>query len=569
MSPPLAIHPITRPTTATITLPGSKSITNRALILAALSDGPVTLEGALFSRDTRIMATALTTLGFEVAANEDARTISVRGLGGEIPVARATLDVGNAGTAARFLTALLALRRGGEYILDGDAAMRARPMSGLLRALAAQGATATAPDGGAAETFPFTLRTNGLRGGEIAVDAAASSQILSALLLVAPLADAPAIVRLAGETVSQPFVEMTLRMMADFGHGTTTSGAATAAGPSVFTFKNRAAYHAPTTRELAKWKVEGRSVGWMLDSDLDSNEPADADARAERYLIEPDATAASYFLALPLAAPVTVRLRGLRNDGLQGDAAFAEVLRRLGLPIRPIADGNGLESAPPQSHEPPAPAQALPLPCGSSASPASSVCAVHSAISPTQTPNGSAPAPTQAPPLPGGSSASPASAVCAVHSAIPPTPNGWIFDFNAISDTFLTLAALAPLLASPLTIRGVAHARRQETDRLLAVATELEKLGQRVAPSAAELRVNPDAGDITIYPDLAAMRRATETSPISIRTYEDHRIAMSFAILASHNLHGDGRPWLLIEDPACCAKTFPTFFAHLNHLHPA
>jgi 3-phosphoshikimate 1-carboxyvinyltransferase len=452
----LPIHPVTRPAAAAVPLPGSKSITNRALVLAALSDAPVTLEGALFSRDTLLMVNALRELGFAVELDEPARRVSIAGLAGQIPRARANLHVGNAGTVARFLTAMLALRSGGEYLLDGDAAMRARPMGGLLRALAAQGAQIRSPDNAvlpAPERFPFVLRPAGLRGGEIAVDASASSQILSALLMAAPLARAPATVRAAGETVSAPFVEMTLRMMRQFGRSETPPSAA-----GVHAFAAPAPYH-----------LEGGA-----------------------YRVEPDATAASYFLALPLAAPVALRVP-LPRESLQGDTAFAGVLARLGLPLRSAPEGL-LVSPPPA-------------------------------------------------PLPGGD-----------------------FDFNAISDTFLTLAALSPLLSSPLTIRGVAHTRRQETDRLLALAVELEKLGQRVAPDSAALRADPALGAVTLYPDREALRRATAAAPARVRTYEDHRFAMSFAILASHDLHGDGRPWLAIEDPACCEKTFPGFFHVLESI---
>ncbi|MDR3228734.1 MAG: 3-phosphoshikimate 1-carboxyvinyltransferase [Puniceicoccales bacterium] len=470
---PLPIRPFSRTARLSVTLPGSKSITNRALVLAALAAGTTTLRGALFSRDTRIMVAALRELGFSVECAEAAREITVGGRGGEIPNARASLHVGNAGTAARFLTAMLALRRGGEYALDGDDAMRRRPMDGLLRALEPLGATATAPDGSLAKSFPFTLRTAGLRGGEILADASASSQILSALLLVAPLAPAPLRIRLAGKTVSEPFVEMTLRLMSQFGAPPpeTSPTPSTPDAATTFAFRGNANYHSP----------------------------------AYAYDIEPDATAASYFLALPLAAPVSVLVRGLRENSLQGDTAFAKILRKIGLDIRTVADGFLAE-------KPPAPS-----------------------ASPRATPPASAPA---SPP---------------VHAAV-------AHDFNAVSDTFLTLAALAPLLPEPLSIRGVAHARRQETDRLLAVAVELERLGQRVEPSAAALRADPSIGDLTIFPDLAAMRRLSSAAPLPVRTYEDHRMAMSFAILGTHDLHGDGRPWLAIEDPACCGKTFPDFF---------
>lgn len=446
-SPALTITPITRRGSTTVTPPGSKSITNRALIFAALAEGPVTLTGALFSRDTRIMCAALKALGFDVHADEKAKTISVVGLGGRIPNAKATIHIGNAGTAARFLTAMLALHPAGEFTLDGDEAMRARPMGGLLEALAAQGGTFTDPaTGKPTDRFPFVYRTSGLRGGDIPVDASASSQMLSALLMAAPYAKTPATVKLIGHTVSEPFVEMTVRMCAQFGVPATSDGVGSHAFPAGKVYKNPAVYP-----------------------------------------IEPDATAASYFLALPLAAPVATTVGGLSEKGLQGDTAFAGVLRRMGMSL-------------------------------------------------TETPAG-------------WTVAVPAAA-----------PKGRDEDFNAFSDTFLTLAATATLLDGPTTIRGIAHTRKQETDRVLAMCTELERLGQKCSPTSAELKADKSLSSLTIHPDKAALRRAAANGPVSIHTYEDHRVAMSFGILGSHDLFGDGRPWITIEDPACCGKTFPNFF---------
>ena len=167
--PTLPIQPFTRPVRGSVTLPGSKSITNRALILAALGPKTVTLRGALFSRDTRIMVAALRQLGFQVGTDEIALTITVAGRGGEIPVREARIDVGNAGTAARFLTAFVCLRPDGTYHFDGDEAMRRRPIGALLEALEAQGAQA------GARGFPFTLKTAGLPGGQVDLDARESS----------------------------------------------------------------------------------------------------------------------------------------------------------------------------------------------------------------------------------------------------------------------------------------------------------------------------------------------------------------------------------------------------------
>lgn len=406
---PLPIVPFTRPARGGLTLPGSKSITNRALILAALGRGPVTLRGALFSRDTHIMVAALRALGFEVRTDEAALTITITGRGGEIPVREARLDVGNAGTAARFLTAFVCLRPDGVYHFDGDEAMRRRPIGALLAALATQGARASAT------AFPFTLRTAGLPGGEVELDASESSQLLSALLLVAPHARTPLTVHLRGETVSRPFVTMTERMIGQF------------------------ALH-PTA-----------------------------------YAVEGDATAASYFAALARVTGGALTVDGLETGpaALQGDVEFYRLLAARGL-VR--VEGRTVAAGPGRG--------------------------------------------------------------------------GFAADFNGFSDTFLTLAALAPLLEGPTRITGIAHTRRQETDRVAGMARELAKLGQHVVETEDALEIHPRP------------LRADQT----ISTYHDHRFAMSFGILGCHDLRGDGRPWLAIGDPACCGKTFPHFFGLLEEL---
>jgi 3-phosphoshikimate 1-carboxyvinyltransferase len=404
----LPIPPFTRPVQGAVTLPGSKSITNRALILAALGRKTVTLRGALFSRDTRIMIAALRALGFAVEADETALTIRIEGRGGEIPAREARIDVGNAGTAARFLTAFVCLRPDGVYHFDGDEAMRRRPIGALLEALESQGARADA------RSFPFTLRTAGLPGGRVLLDASESSQMLSALLMVAPHARTPLTVQLKGEAGSKPFVVMTEAMVRQF-----------AAGPT-------------------------------------------------SYDIEGDASAASYFLALPLVAGGEIALPNYGGT-LQGDTQFLGVMQAVGLQgaERSFAFARG---------------------------------AARRAVN---------------------------------------------RNFREFSDTFLTLAALAPLLDGPTHITGIAHTRKQETDRVAGMARELRKLGQHVVETEDALEIHP--------------RRLV--SGVEIETYHDHRFAMSFGILGCHDLHGDGRPWLTIKDPACCAKTFPAFFDLLAGLH--
>ena len=405
----LPIIPFTGPARGGVTLPGSKSITNRALILAALGSTTVTLRNALFSRDTRLMVAALRTLGFEITANESACTITITGSGGKIPQREARIEVGNAGTAARFLTALVSLHPEGIYHFDGDEAMRRRPIGTLLEALEQQGAIASA------RAFPFSLKTAGLRGGNVLLDATESSQLLSALLMVAPHARTPLTVQLKGETVSRPFVAMTEQMLQQF------------------------------STPIVDYEIEG------------------------------DATAASYFAALAMVTQGQLTVRGLNlsPSALQGDAEFYRLLAAHQLIM---ASGDQAVSGPKRS--------------------------------------------------------------------------GFSADFNHFSDTFLTLAALAPLLNGPTRITGIAHTRKQETDRVAGMARELRKLGQQVIETEDSLEIHP----------------RPLTPHMQIETYHDHRFAMSFGILGCYDLLKNGQTWLSIKDPACCAKTFPSFFDLLADL---
>ncbi|MGH7946590.1 MAG: 3-phosphoshikimate 1-carboxyvinyltransferase [Opitutaceae bacterium] len=440
----LPIQPFTRPARGDVTLPGSKSLTNRALLVAALCDRPATLTGALFSEDTQLMGEALRRLGFAVQENEDARTIRVEGRGGAIPAEHADLFVGLAGTAARFLTALCAAAPRGVYRLDGVPQMRKRPMKPLLDALRSLGADirCTGEEG----FFPLEVRARGLAGGTVEIDASESSQLLSALLMVAPLARGDVNVSLRGP-VRRSYVDMTARVMRAF----TPGGESLVSQPDAHSFTIRA-----------------RGLPYRRSDD------------GGRYAIEPDASAASYFLALPLVAGGGLMLRGAQDSGrgLQGDTAFADVVRAVGADVR--VSPEGLE-------------------------------------------------------------------VSFHHGQ---TRRGLERDFKPISDTFLTLAAIAPLLEGRTRISGIAHTRKQETDRVAGMARELTRLGQQVVETEDSLGIDPrplHAGE-------------------NIETYHDHRFAMSFGVLGCHDLHGDGRPWLAIKNPACCGKTFPHFFELLESL---
>src|SRR5690606_4075337 len=197
-----------------VAVPGSKSDTNRALPIAALADGTSVIRGALFSDDTHYMAAALNALGIHVTASREDRTFTVAGAGGSIPARSASLFIGNSGTTARFLTALLALGRG-EYVLDGVERMRQRPIQPLLNALQQLGVDAVSIHGTGCP--PVRIRANGLRGGHTRLDGRESSQFLSALLMVGPCTPDGLTIDIEGDLVSKPYVDLTASTMAAFG----------------------------------------------------------------------------------------------------------------------------------------------------------------------------------------------------------------------------------------------------------------------------------------------------------------------------------------------------------------
>jgi 3-phosphoshikimate 1-carboxyvinyltransferase len=287
------IEPLGGPLRAEVPVPGSKSMTNRALILAALADGPTAIEHALRSDDTDRMVGALGALGFALGTDEAAATMTVVGQGGRIPSRKANLFVGASGTCARFLTALVALGSG-EYALDGGPRMRQRPIAPLLEALNQLGAEAVSVPG--TGCLPVRVRARGLRGGRAAIDASVSSQFVSALLMVAPRAEDGLELRLEGAVVSRPYIDMTLQQMARAG-------------------------------------VEGR---WRDDRTLVV--PGGQRYRAGRQVMESDASNASYFFAAAAATGGWVRVSRLPSDSIQGDLALLGVLEAMGCRVRREAD---------------------------------------------------------------------------------------------------------------------------------------------------------------------------------------------------------------------------------------
>ncbi len=216
----MLITPVAQPLSSTVVVPGSKSHTNRALILAALADGQTTLTNTLFSDDSHYLAQALDLLGFPISLDPEVKTISVIGFNGTIPAQKANLFVGNAGTAARFLTAMLTAGRG-RYSLDGSKRMRERPIGDLVTSLNNLGARVTGIGSAPADPRmlcpPLVIHANGLPGGRTSIRGDLSSQFLSGLLMVAPLAQQPVTISVDGDVYSKPYIDLTLTVMSDFG----------------------------------------------------------------------------------------------------------------------------------------------------------------------------------------------------------------------------------------------------------------------------------------------------------------------------------------------------------------
>jgi 3-phosphoshikimate 1-carboxyvinyltransferase len=316
MTDTIEVHP-TGPLRGTIRPPGSKSITNRALICAALADGESLLSGALDSEDTRVMIESLGRLGIAVEHDPAAAAVRVVGCGGRLPVSQADLYVANSGTTVRFLTAMLALGQG-VYRLDGTSRMRERPIEDLLLALRQLGAEVNCESPGGCP--PVVVRGRGLRGGRATVAGDISSQFLSGLLMAVPYSDGDVELVVEGPLVSRPYIDMTLAVMASFGVQVETS--ACWGGSSTAT---------PTYQSAATPTCQSADPGRFRVS-------APRHYRGRRYAIEPDASAASYFFAAAAITRGEVTVEGLSRDSLQGDVAFCECLAKMGCDVRYFAD---------------------------------------------------------------------------------------------------------------------------------------------------------------------------------------------------------------------------------------
>ncbi len=273
-------------------MPGSKSITNRVLVAAALADGVSTLRGALFADDTEAMLDSLQRLGVRLEIDRDAEVVVVYGTGGEIPAIGADVDARQSGTTARFLLPMLALGRG-SYRLDGDAQLRARPLGPGVDALRTLGVRIV--DEGAPGHLPVRVEANGLAGGIVRVDGEVSSQFLSGLMLAAPCATGDVTIDVVGRQVSQSYVAMTAATLRTFG----------------------------AAAEVGADRVSVRRSGY----------------RAADLTIEPDASAASYFFAAAAITGGRVTVPGLGSGSVQGDLAFVDLLALMGAEVEKVANG--------------------------------------------------------------------------------------------------------------------------------------------------------------------------------------------------------------------------------------
>ena len=323
-----------------------------------------------------------------------------------------------------FLTAALCLGQG-NYIVTGVPRMSARPLGDLLGALRHLGAEIMAKD----EAVPLEISAHGLRGGAVKLRGDASSQFLSALMLVAPKTREGLEILIDGPLYSQPYVTMTLKMLEQWGASA-------------------------SNRDFQQFSI------------------GPAQFVAQNYVIEPDASSASYFFAAAALTGGRVRVKNLGKNALQGDVGFVDVLKQMGCSV---SKGNKyIEVRGPQEGQ----------------------------------------------------------------------LQGVSVDMNAISDCVMTLAAIAPFAQGPTRISNIEHIRGKETDRISALAKELNRLG---------VRVEEQNDGLTIHP-------AKKLKAAQIRTYDDHRMAMSFAITALKS------PGIEIRDPGCVAKTFPNFWETLDKL---
>ena len=424
----LTLDPIAK-VSGEVNVPGSKSLSNRALLLAALAEGETELTNLLDSEDIEHMLNALTKLGINYRLSEDKTQCVVQGNGGAFNVAEPLeLFLGNAGTAMRPLCAALAASNV-DTVLTGEPRMEERPIGDLVDALREADAEVTYLKN---EGYPpLQIKGKTLNGGEMSVDGSVSSQFLTALLMAAPLFSGDVTIRIKGELVSKPYIDITLDTMAKFG--------VTVENDSYQTF---------TVSADAKYVAPGK------------------------FMVEGDASSASYFLAAGAIKGGTVRVTGIGQNSIQGDIRFADVLEAMGATVVWHDEYVEITGAP---------------------------------------------------------------------------LKGVNMDMNHIPDAAMTIATTALFAEGPTTMTNIYNWRVKETDRLAAMATELQKLGAKVEEGHDYIKVWPTD----------SLKHA------EIDTYNDHRIAMCFSLVALSDTP------VTINDPGCTRKTFPDYFTRFKTLYSA
>ncbi len=409
-----------------INLPGSKSLSNRALLLAALAKGTTKITNLLESDDTRHMLNALKLLGVQYTLSEDKTECTVIGNAGALHTTEfQELFLGNAGTAMRPLCAALCLGSG-SYLLTGEPRMKERPIGHLVDALRQAGAKITYQEN---EGYPpLLIEAGGLSGGDVKIDGAISSQFLTALLLAAPMAKEDMTITIIGELVSKPYIDITLHIMKEFGVDVVNENYKT------FSIKGGQTYKAVDT-----------------------------------FMVEGDASSASYFLAAAAIKGGTVKVTGIGKKSVQGDVQFVDVLEKMGAVVEWGDD--------------------------------------FVAVSKGE-----------------------------LHAID--------MDFNHIPDAAMTIATMALFVEGTTTLRNIYNWRVKETDRLYAMATELRKVGAQVEEGEDYLKIT----------------RPKVLKHAAIDTYDDHRMAMCFSLLALDPVS------VTINEPECTAKTFPTYFEVLESI---
>ncbi|KAG7648996.1 putative 3-phosphoshikimate 1-carboxyvinyltransferase [Arabidopsis thaliana] len=437
----IVIQPI-REISGLIKLPGSKSLSNRILLLAALSEGTTVVDNLLNSDDINYMLDALKILGLNVETDSENNRAVVEGCAGVFPASIDSksdieLYLGNAGTAMRPLTAAVTAAGGNaSYVLDGVPRMRERPIGDLVVGLKQLGADVECTLG--TNCPPVRVNANGgLPGGKVKLSGSISSQYLTALLMAAPLALGDVEIEIVDKLISVPYVEMTLKLMERFG------------------------VSAEHSESWDRFFVKG---GQKYKS------PGNA-------YVEGDASSASYFLAGAAITGETVTVEGCGTTSLQGDVKFAEVLEKMGCKVSwtensvtvtgPSRDAFGMRHL-----------RAIDV------------------------------------------------------------------NMNKMPDVAMTLAVVALFADGPTTIRDVASWRVKETERMIAICTELRKLGATVEEGS----------------DYCVITPPKKVKPAEIDTYDDHRMAMAFSLAACADVP------ITINDPGCTRKTFPDYFQVLERI---